>query len=52
MLICHSEDSTYFLCVKISQLQDDKEPLPFTEDEDLIETYDNQHLVSILHLLY
>ncbi|MCI4389099.1 hypothetical protein PGIGA_G00094010 [Pangasianodon gigas] len=27
---------------KISQLQDDKEP--FSEDEDLIETYDNQHL--------
>ncbi|KAK2892714.1 hypothetical protein Q8A67_012702 [Cirrhinus molitorella] len=32
------------LAEKISQLQDDKEPLPFTEDEDLIETYDNQHL--------
>ncbi|KAL7828003.1 hypothetical protein AOLI_G00311550 [Acnodon oligacanthus] len=29
---------------KISQMQDDKEPLPFTEDEDRIETYDNQHL--------
>lgn len=26
------------------KLQDDKEPLPFTEDEDLIETYDIQHL--------
>ncbi|XP_016311060.1 pendrin-like [Sinocyclocheilus anshuiensis] len=32
------------LAEKISQLQDDKEPLPFTEDEDLIETYDIQHL--------
>lgn len=32
-------------------MQDDKEPLPFTEDEDLIETYDNQHLVSIPDLL-
>uniref|UniRef100_A0AAR2JSD3 STAS domain-containing protein n=1 Tax=Pygocentrus nattereri TaxID=42514 RepID=A0AAR2JSD3_PYGNA len=31
---------------KISQMQDDKEPLPFTEDEDRIETYDNQHLVG------
>ncbi|XP_052410820.1 pendrin [Carassius gibelio] len=30
------------LAEKISQLQDDKEPLP--EDEDLIETYDIQHL--------
>ncbi|XP_072529242.1 pendrin-like [Salminus brasiliensis] len=29
---------------KISQMQADKEPLPFTEDEDQIETYDNQHL--------
>ncbi|KAF4114609.1 pendrin [Onychostoma macrolepis] len=26
------------------KLQDDKEPLPYTEDEDLIETYDIQHL--------
>ncbi|XP_048012270.1 uncharacterized protein LOC125245645 [Megalobrama amblycephala] len=33
------------LAEKISKLQDDKEPLPFTEDEDLIETYDNQHLL-------
>ncbi|KAG1953311.1 pendrin [Pimephales promelas] len=32
------------LAEKILQLQDDKEPLPFTEDEELIETYDNQHL--------
>ncbi|XDV25096.1 hypothetical protein PO909_029071 [Leuciscus waleckii] len=40
------------LAEKILQLQDDKEPLPFTEDEDLIETYDNQHLVSIPDLLY
>uniref|UniRef100_A0A9J7X0E3 Solute carrier family 26 member 4 n=1 Tax=Cyprinus carpio carpio TaxID=630221 RepID=A0A9J7X0E3_CYPCA len=32
------------LAEKISQLQDDKKPLPFTEDEDLIETYDIQHL--------
>lgn len=30
--------------VQIAQLQDDKEP--FTDDEDLIETYDNQRLVS------
>jgi len=33
-------------------LQDDKEPLPFTEDAELIETYDNQHLVSIPIFLY
>ncbi|XP_051977063.1 pendrin [Xyrauchen texanus] len=32
------------LADKISQLQDDKETLPFTDNEDLIETYDNQHL--------
>lgn len=30
--------------VQISQLQDDKEL--FTDDEDMIETYDSQHLVS------
>lgn len=29
--------------VQIAQLQHDKEP--FTDDEDMIETYDNQHLV-------
>ncbi|XP_076861086.1 pendrin [Brachyhypopomus gauderio] len=29
---------------KISQMQDDKEPPPFIEDDDFIETYDNQHL--------
>ncbi|MCJ8743349.1 hypothetical protein PDJAM_G00093070 [Pangasius djambal] len=29
---------------KISQMQDDKAPPPFTEDENQIETYDNQHL--------
>lgn len=29
--------------VQIAQLQDDKEP--FTDDEDMIETYDNQRLV-------
>ncbi|XP_017349992.1 pendrin [Ictalurus punctatus] len=28
----------------ISQMQDDKAPPPFTEDENQIETYDNQHL--------
>lgn len=28
-------------------MQDDKAPPPFTEDENQIETYDNQHLVSI-----
>ncbi|XP_055046640.2 pendrin [Misgurnus anguillicaudatus] len=32
------------LADKISQMQDDKVPPPFTEDDDLIETYDNQHL--------
>lgn len=30
--------------VQISQLQEDKEP--YIEDEDMIETYDNQHRVS------
>lgn len=33
-------------------MQDDKEPPPFTDDEDLVETYDNQHLVSFHHLLF
>ncbi|XP_030622774.1 pendrin [Chanos chanos] len=28
---------------KISQMQSNKDPPPFTEEEDLIETYDNQH---------
>ncbi|XP_066522943.1 pendrin-like [Hoplias malabaricus] len=29
---------------KISQMQVNKQPLPFTDNEDRIETYDNQHL--------
>uniref|UniRef100_A0A3B4DDZ4 STAS domain-containing protein n=1 Tax=Pygocentrus nattereri TaxID=42514 RepID=A0A3B4DDZ4_PYGNA len=41
-----SENSDDSMAEKISQMQDDKAPPPFTEDEDLIETYDNQHLVS------
>lgn len=36
--------------VQISQLQDDKEP--YTDDEDLIETYDNQRLVIISIYFY
>lgn len=47
LFIQHQHSSRYEdypLAKKISQLQDDKEPLPFTADEDLIETYDNQHL--------
>ncbi|XP_065124548.1 pendrin [Paramisgurnus dabryanus] len=39
-----SENADDHLADKISQLQDDKVPPPFTEDDDLIETYDNQHL--------
>ncbi|XP_051546435.1 pendrin-like [Myxocyprinus asiaticus] len=39
-----SRNSQDPLADKISQLQDDKETLPFTDNEDLIETYDNQHL--------
>uniref|UniRef100_A0A3B1IZR8 Solute carrier family 26 member 4 n=1 Tax=Astyanax mexicanus TaxID=7994 RepID=A0A3B1IZR8_ASTMX len=29
---------------KISQMQIDKEPLPFSDDEDQIETYESQHM--------
>uniref|UniRef100_A0A6Q2YWM3 STAS domain-containing protein n=1 Tax=Esox lucius TaxID=8010 RepID=A0A6Q2YWM3_ESOLU len=32
---------------KLSLMQDCEEPPPFTEEEDLIETYDNQHRVSL-----
>ncbi|KAI4897765.1 hypothetical protein NFI96_033923 [Prochilodus magdalenae] len=39
-----SEISDDPMADKISQMQDDKAPPPFTEDEDLIETYDNQRL--------
>ncbi|XP_071393105.1 pendrin [Centroberyx affinis] len=32
------------IIVRLSLQQDSKEPSPFTEEEDLIETYDNQHM--------
>ncbi|XP_066522944.1 pendrin-like [Hoplias malabaricus] len=39
-----SESTDDLMAEKISQMQDDKLPLPFSDDEDSLETYDNQRL--------
>uniref|UniRef100_A0A8C7TDE8 Solute carrier family 26 member 4 n=1 Tax=Oncorhynchus mykiss TaxID=8022 RepID=A0A8C7TDE8_ONCMY len=51
LLFLSVHDAILFIKLEtLSLMQDCKEPPPFTEEEDLIETYDNQHRVRTISI--